>query len=202
MQRRIFIGISLPEDVKKRINQRIEKWKELPICPHTNSGDNLSSANSKNIGVGITWSLPENFHITLSFLGFVGDESLADICLAIKKTAQNFESFDIDFEGIRLGPDPEDPRMVWLFGGASKELRKLQTEIEKSLDIFVSEKKEFKPHVTLGKIDRGKWKTLPEKPKIEERYKVSIPVESVDIFESKIEKGRTRYTVLESCKLK
>jgi 2'-5' RNA ligase len=180
MQRRIFIGISLPDDVKKRLNRRIEKWKELPV----------------------KWSLSENFHITLSFLGFVDDKSLADICLAVKEAAESFESFDVDFEGIELGPDPEDPKIVWLFGGANEDLRKLQIEIEKSMDTFVSEKKEFKPHITLGKIDKGKWKALPEKPEIKEGFNISIPVESVDIFESKIEKGRTRYTVLESCELK
>ena len=180
MQRRIFIGISLPEDVKKRLNQRMLKWEELPV----------------------KWSLPDNFHVTLSFLGFVDDESLADICLAVQEAAQNFESFDIDFEGIELGPNPKDPKMIWLFGGANEELRKMQTEIEKSLDIFVSEKKEFKPHITLGKIDKAKWKALAERPKIEEKLRIFIPVESVDVFESKIEKGRTRYTVLESCELK
>ena len=180
MQRRIFIGISLPDDVKKRLNQRILKWKELPV----------------------KWSLPDNFHVTLSFLGFVDDESLADICLAVQEAAQNFESFDVDFEGIGLGPDPEDPKMVWLFGGANEELRRLQTEIEKSLDIFVNDKKEFKPHITLGKIDKAKWKALAERPEIKENIRISIPVENVDIFESKIEKGRTRFTVLESCELK
>jgi len=180
MKRRIFIGISLPEDIKKRLNQRIEKLKDTPI----------------------KWSLPDNFHITLSFLGFINDESLADICLAVKEATRNFESFDIDFEGIKLEPNSEESKMIWLFGGANEELRKLQTNIEKSLDIFVSEKKEFKPHIMLGKIDKAKWKALPEKPKIEEKFKVSIPVESVDVFESKIEKGRTGYTVLESCILK
>ena len=180
MQRKIFIGINLPEDVKKRLNQRIEKWKDIPI----------------------RWSLPENFHVTLSFLGFVDDESLADICLVVKEAVQSFEAFGVDFEGIGLGPDAEKPKMVWLLGEANEELRKLQAEIEKSLDIFVSEKKEFKPHITLGKIERGKWKTFPEKPEIKEKFRVSVPVESVDVFESKIEKGRTRYTVLESCELK
>jgi 2'-5' RNA ligase len=180
MQRRIFIGISLPDDVKKRLNQRIEKWKEIPI----------------------KWSLPDNFHLTWSFLGFINDESLAEVCLAVKEAAQNFESFDVNFEGIGVGPDPENPKIIWLFGGANEELRKLQTDIEKSLDIFVSERKEFKPHITLGKIDKAKWKALSEKPKIGESFKISIPVESVDVFESKIEKGRTRYTVLESCELK
>lgn len=180
MQRRIFIGISLPDDVKKRLNQRILKWEELPV----------------------KWSLPDNFHVTLSFLGFVDDESLADVCLSVKEAVGDLEGFEIDFEGIGFGPNQEDPKMIWLFGGANEELRKLQIEIEKSMGTFVSEKKEFKPHITLGKIDKAKWKALAERPEIKENVRISIPAESVDIFESKIEKGRTRFTVLESCELK
>lgn len=180
MQRRIFIGISLPQDIKKRLDQRIEKWRELPV----------------------KWSLPDNFHVTLSFFGYVDDESLVDICAGIREAVSSLESFGMSLEGIGLGSDPENPKMVWLFGGANEELRKLKIEIEKSLDMFVAEKKEFKPHVTLGKISKNKWEALSERPKIEEKFRVSIPVESVDIFESKLENGRTRFTVLESCELK
>ncbi len=180
MQRRIFIGISLPEDVKKRLVQKVEKWKELPV----------------------KWSLPDNFHITLSFLGFVDDSSLVDICARVKEAADGFESFDIDFEKIKLAPDPENPKMIWLSGTASEKLRKLQSEIERSLDIFVSEKKTYRPHMALGKIIKNKWGELENIPKIEENFRISIPVESADVFESKIEKGRTKFNILESCQLK
>lgn len=180
MQRRIFIGISLPEDVKKRLVQKIEKWKELPV----------------------KWSLPDNFHVTLSFLGFVDDSSLVDICARVKEAAGSFESFNIDFEKIELAPNPENPKMIWLSGMENEELRKLQADVEKSLGIFVNEKKAYRPHLSLGKIIRNKWKELELVPKIEENFRISIPVESADIFEGKIEKGRTKFNILESCQLK
>ena len=63
----------------------------------------------------VKWSLPENFHVILLFLGFISDESLSEVCLAIKEAVRDFESFEIDFEGIGIGPDPEDPKInfVW-----------------------------------------------------------------------------------------
>lgn len=180
MQRKIFIGINLPSNVQKRLNQKIEKWRDLPI----------------------KWSKEDNFHITLSFLGFIKDDNLADICLGVKKTVKNLESFDIEFERIELGPDAKKPRLVWFSGTASEKLKKLQSDIEKALNIFVSEKKLFKPHITLGRISKFKWETLPKIPVIEENFKVSISVEQVEIFESKIENGKRVYDILESCELR
>ena len=78
----------------------------------------------------------------------------------------------------------------------------MQSAIEKALDIFVSEKKLFKPHITLGRIRKLKWETLPEVPIIKDDFKVSIPVERVEVFESRIESGKRVYDILESCELK
>jgi len=180
MQRRIFIGISLPNDVKKRLIQRTEKWQDLPV----------------------KWLKDENFHITLAFLGFVDDVKIGEICSAVKRVTQNFESFDVLFEKIELGPSVKEPRMVWIVGGVSEELRKLQETVEKTIGTFVAEKKEFRPHITLGKIRKNKWEELPEKSEVKENFKVSIPVESVEIFESRMENGKRKYDVLETCELK
>lgn len=180
MQRKVFVGISLPDDVKKRLIQKTEKWREFPVF----------------------WSEKENFHVTLAFLGYIDDLAIGDVCRKVKEAAEEMEGFDILFEKIELSPQSDDPKMVWLSGNASEELRDLQKEIEKSLGMFVVDKKEFRPHVTLGKIDRAKWRNLSEKPDLEENLKISIPVLSVEVFESRMEKGRRKYDVLENCELK
>jgi 2'-5' RNA ligase len=180
MRRKIFVGISVPEDIKKRLFKKMEKWKELPV----------------------KWAKEDSFHVTLSFLGYVEDEALVEICAAVKEASKNFESFDIDFEKIELGPDKKNPNLIWATGETDEDLKKIQEEIEKALDIFVAEKKAFRPHIMLGRIRKLKWETLPEVPKVEENYKFTIPVESVEVFESKAEKGGTAYDILESCELK
>lgn len=180
MQRRIFIGISLPEDIKKRLVQRVEKWQDLPI----------------------KWLKNENFHITLAFLGYVDDIKIGEICSGVKEAVGSFQSFDVFFEKIGLGPNVEEPRMVWISGGVNEELRKLQEAVEKTIGTFIVEKKEFRPHITLGKIRKHKWEDLAERPEIKENLRVSIPVENVEVFESRIENGKRRYDVLEICPLK
>ena len=179
MQRRIFIGIDLPQIVKKRLFQRIEKWQELPI----------------------KWISEENFHITLLFLGYLYDDVILDVCSKVRNISNNFNSFDINFDHIQLGPTPENPKMVWFAGEASENLKQLQENLEKELGIFMREKKSFRPHVTLGRIKKTKWDALPEKPEINEKFSVSIPVESIEILESRSEDGKRKYIVLENCPL-
>lgn len=176
IQRKIFIGINLPQQVKRRLSQKIERWKELPI----------------------KWTREENFHIAILFLGHVDDESLLEICEKARLTVNEFPIFDIDLSEISIGPSPQKPQRVWMTGLANETLKKMEESISKAIGIFVSERKEFRPHVTLGRIQAERWKNIPETPEINEKFSVSIPVENVEIFESLIENGRKRYIVLES----
>lgn len=180
MKHRIFIGISVPKQVKKMLVQKTEKWQELPV----------------------KWTKPEGYHITLSFLGFIDDSMLTEVCTKVNEITKNFEAFDFSLNRIELGPDKENPKMIWAAGEPNEELRKLQEEIEKSLDIFKAEKKEFRPHLTLGRIRKNKWDELKEKPEIQEKMNYIIPVETVEIFETRIDRVEGEYYIFESCPLK
>jgi RNA 2',3'-cyclic 3'-phosphodiesterase len=180
MQRKIFIGIDLPDDVKKRLVQRTSKWSDLPVA----------------------WTQRENLHMTILFFGYMVDERLYEVCKGVKAMADTFKSFELSFASIQTAPTPEDPKYIWLKGEASEKMRKLQAALEKSLDIFVAEKKSFSPHITLGRIKRKEWEALAEIPMIKEGFRISIPVENILVFESRLEKGKRKYDILESCELK
>ena len=181
MQRRIFIGIDLPGQVKKRLAQKIEKWKELPI----------------------KWLKEDNFHITLSFLGYLEDEDLSRICESISDASNDTDMFDIELDKIELGPEKgKDARLVWFSGQSNEELKNLQQKIEKTLGIFKAEKKEFYPHVTMGRIRKNKWQALEIIPEIDEDFKVSIPVEEVSVFDSRSEETAGKFAIIESCSLR
>lgn len=179
-RRKIFIGIDLPSDVKKRLTRKIEPWKELPV----------------------KWVRENNFHVTLAFLGYVDDDRIFEICSAVKNGVGGNNVFELQLESIELAPVPEIPQMVWAIGPANEELLALQEDIEQELGIFVKEKKAFRPHVTLGRIRAMKWDALPEKPIINESLIFSVPVEQVTIFESRMENGKQMYTPLEVCELR
>ena len=179
MKRKIFISINLPDRTKKRLVRATEMWQDFPV----------------------KWVKEKNLHITLFFLGFVDDDSTLDMCQKVTKLAQTADIFDVEFEAIKFGPTQEYPRMIWVAGKVSENLRDLVEKIEKELGIFSSSKKEFRPHITLGKIRKNKWNELPEKPVINKDFPLLVTVETIDVMASDFEGDDMEYTVIESCEL-
>lgn len=177
MKRKIFISINLPSQLKKRLERAIEKWQDLPI----------------------RWVKTENLHITLVYLGHISEEAMVEVCEKIKNLTSGKNMFDIEMENLRLAPTDEDPRMVWLEGEPNEELRLLQEDIEKTLEIFKSNKKIFRPHVTLGKIRKNKWEELEIKPEIKSRIPVTVAVESVDVMASDFQGSESEFSIIEKC---
>jgi RNA 2',3'-cyclic 3'-phosphodiesterase len=179
MKRKIFISINLPDKVKKRLFLAMEKWHELPV----------------------KWVKEANLHVTLLFLGYIDDNTTAEICEKVRKVAEKMDIFDLDFSKIETN-SASDPRLIWLTGEPSQALLELYESIEKELDIFKSAKKSFRPHITLGRIRKAKWQGLPEKPQINQEFSLNLSVESVDIMASDFKNSGQEYTLIEGCPLK
>lgn len=180
MKRKIFISINLADRDKKRLIRATEKWQDLPV----------------------KWIKEANLHITLVFLGHVADEIMIEICEKVRGAVENVEIFDLEFETIGLGPDAKSPKIIWLSGRADENLRSLHEKIEKALGMYISSKKSFRPHITLGRIRGRKWEALAPKPEILENYNLIVSVESADIMASKFENKGQEYTIIKSCPLK
>lgn len=176
MQRKIFIGIDLPAQIKKRLMQKVKKWEDLPV----------------------RWSEAENLHVTLVFLGYVDNDLLPEVCTRAREAIEKHEMFDIELNEIRLS---ENEKVIWATGGADERLRKVQEDISKSLGLFGTEKKNFKPHITLGRVRKKKWNEMENHPEIKQDYKFAVPVESIEVIESKVENGKRKFTPIESCSL-
>jgi RNA 2',3'-cyclic 3'-phosphodiesterase len=157
MQRRVFITINLPPEVKKRLTQKSEKWADLPV----------------------RWNREDNLHITLAFLGYVDDTDLPKICEAVGEAAKKSEVFEIFLNKIIIGPSAERPRMVWAVGEKSRELKNLVERIEKQLGIFTSNKKEFRPHITLGRIRKENGIIFPPRLKLTKKLILSFPLKAL-----------------------
>jgi len=191
MRHRIFIAINLPEDIKKNLVDYQTKWPELPI----------------------RWTKKENLHITLMFLGYLVDEELLEILRITKEVAQRHESFSINLKKIIYGPPKKlPPRMVWAEGEKSKELGKLQKDLENSLsaeasakaDRLVRESRPYAPHITLGRIKAWEFRKIEpeERPEVNEEINLNFEVNSIEVMESELKRGGPNYAILESCPLK
>ncbi len=181
MQKRLFVAINLPEDVKKRLFRFVGKeCKNLPV----------------------KWSRRENLHLTLNFLGYIPEESILEICDTIREISENFPSFDLGFKKIEIGPDKERKKMIWISGEKNEDLSRLRHRLDRALGFHVGERKKFSPHITLGRIIKKEWDKIRPQPDVDKSFMFSIPVISVDLFESKFEKGKRVYYTMESFGLK
>ncbi|HSN65916.1 MAG TPA: RNA 2',3'-cyclic phosphodiesterase, partial [Fusibacter sp.] len=77
---RIFVGI----DIKPAIKSEIIKLQEK-IKPHTVKGN---------------WKNEDDFHLTLKFLGDIGEEQLNSLFETLEKIRGHFNPFSIHLKGL------------------------------------------------------------------------------------------------------
>ncbi len=60
----------------------------------------------------------------------------------------------VSIGGVGAFPDLKNPRVVWVGLEADERLMRLQDEIEKTLEHlgFIPEKRDFRPHLTIGRV--------------------------------------------------
>ncbi len=186
MRHRIFIAINLPNEIKRDLAGYEGKWPDLPA----------------------RWIRPENLHITLAFIGYVSDEEVVNICEVAKKAVAEIEPFSIGLNRIIYGPPKKNPpRMVWLEGEKSEELKNLQERLENDLSEIINyspENRSFKSHITLARIKEWEFRRIEpeERPIIEEDVSFNFDVGSIEIMESDLKRGGSEYTILESIPFK
>ncbi len=184
-KRRIFIAINFPEQIKKKLLAFKEGWADLPV----------------------RWTRETNLHITLTFIGYVDDEQMLEVCQLAKEVASKHKSFEIKLKKIILGPPQKPPRMIWVEGESNQELSRLKDDLEKVL--FNSNRVGFKssgysvfrPHITLARINQNQWRELSNKPEIDRDISLVASVETIEVMESHLSRGGGEYAVLESIEL-
>jgi len=177
--RRLFVGIPLSSQLRKRLMQEMENWPKEAVLRTTE----------------------ENLHVTLFFLGFVQEEEVGDMCRRVGEVCRDVESFELAFTGTKLMESKESPKMIWLTGEPSDELRLLLEKIEKAFSSFISEKKVYRPHITLAKIKKSKWLKLEDKPVLRETVSLNETVENIAVFESLPIDGKRRYEAIDTFSL-
>ena len=122
---RLFVALSLPDEI-------VEALSRLQT------------------GVrGARWIPPDNFHLTLAFIGETDRHGLNEIASAL--AGVRVPAFDLRLKGCGFFGDKK-PRALWAGVEASPPLAHLQSKIETALKRagFPLEKRKFTPHVTLA----------------------------------------------------
>jgi len=132
---RLFVGLPLPEDVRLRLDG---------MCGGVQ---------------GARWIPPENFHITLRFIGDVPGDMAEEIGYALANVRP--KRFDIELAGVGHFSSGPEVRVLWAGVRKSAELLGLRERVDnvlRRLDL-PAEQRRFTAHVTLAKLrdaDLGK----------------------------------------------
>ncbi len=103
----------------------------------------------------VKWTPPDQFHITLKFLGDTPVESVPAIAAVLEELVAKWHPFEVEMEGAGAFPKPARPQTIW--AGVKKggeETARLAAEIDRLVHSFgfPKELRPFRAHLTLGRV--------------------------------------------------
>ncbi|BBH22913.1 RNA 2',3'-cyclic phosphodiesterase [Paenibacillus baekrokdamisoli] len=144
---RLFVAVPLPE-----------KWKLILAAWCDELKQQLPSFRK--------WTSPEDYHLTLQFLGDVPAIHVQDISQALQEAmAAGIPPFELAIENLGLFGRPENPRVLWAgIGGDSEHLHQLHTAVAAALTPlgYPAEERAYHPHLTLARQYNGNLPFEPE----------------------------------------
>jgi 2'-5' RNA ligase len=131
---RTFIAIDLDETIKETLEGLIGRLRRQ--------------------GGDIRWVKPEGMHLTLKFLGEIGEETVAKVMSTLEVVASRNRPFHLIFRGTGTFPPGHRARVLWVGIEENPGLKALQEDLEREMERlgFSREERGFHPHLTLGRV--------------------------------------------------
>jgi 2'-5' RNA ligase len=182
---RAFIAIDLDPALKSNVGDLIRK---LEAC----RGE-------------VRWTKPGGYHLTLKFLGWTDDDKIARVKEILKDVALKHRSFALRLAGTGAFPGERSPRVLWVGVSADPGLAALQGDLEGALEQegFPREGRDFKPHLTLGRV-KGKdrlEKVMAELDKHRDDDLGGMTARRVALFESLLRPDGAEYHIVDEADL-
>jgi 2'-5' RNA ligase len=175
---RLFIAIDIDETITQKIKNLI-----------ADLGGSLR---------GVRWVREDGIHITLKFLGEVDATKADEVTRSLEQISSRHSAMSINISQLGKFPERGAPRIIWL--GAQEDsgaLKKLAVDIEEEMRKigFEKENRDFKPHVTLGRVKRYQQveKGIPAKWNHEEISFGSFRAEQIFLVKSTLRPDGARY---------
>lgn len=178
-----FFAVKLPSQVKEAIHQWVIKnQQEFPFK---------------------RWVHPEDYHITLAFLGFQEKVLLARAIDAVAGSLINEQSFQLTLNSFGTFGKESEPRIFWVDVTNSSSLLNIQKKVyNQCTNLGLSlDKKPFRPHITIAR----KWNSSERfQQSLLKEYNTDQPlrfqVDEVVLYETHVD-ATPKYKVVQTFKL-
>jgi 2'-5' RNA ligase len=136
---RTFIAVELDDELRDNLG-RLQDRLRGQLAPRS-----------------VRWVRPGGIHLTLKFLGDTPIAKLDAIQAAVARAAATVGPFSFTVGGLGCFPNTRRPRVVWVgLQEPSGTLARLWDAVEAHVAPlgFPTEKRPFRPHLTLGRVQR------------------------------------------------
>lgn len=134
---RLFVAIEIPDPVREAIAGAQQAFRTAIVRSRC------------------SWTPPEQFHLTLKFLGSVPKQPIDALVSALRGVAIKASPLELTCSAIGFFPSAREPRVAWAgIQDAASSLQKLQAGVEVATAPFTSEAPEnrFHAHATFARI--------------------------------------------------
>jgi 2'-5' RNA ligase len=179
---RLFVAIDVPPAARDAVAASIEPWRaELPR---------------------IRWAPPENWHVTVKFLGWTYPRLVGWVHDRVREAAEGVPAFRTRLTGLGRFPPSGRARVLW--AGLDDE-RGEMAEVANAMDAalageFEPETRAFQPHLTVARSNPpaalpAGFADTPVEP-------VGFVVDHVTLYRSHLQRPAPRYEPLEVVQLR
>ncbi len=173
---RCFLAIEVPEDLKHRIHRALEPLiRRFPE---------------------LKWVKPENYHITLRFLGEVPENFPDQSHPLLGEIARKHRPFSLKVHELGAFPHLTQARVLWLrLNGDLEPLHDLARQVEQAVQHLglPPETRDFKAHLTVARARRPVYlRNLP----LPDLAGAAFPVRGFTLFQSRLHRQGPTYTPL------
>jgi len=177
---RLFVAIGLDDATRARIA----------------AGLPLEASGQPNVS-GLRWLRPDNWHLTLQFLGRVQDDAAAGVRLACEQAARATASFAIALSGAGAFPSPRRARVIWIGVRTGHEhVAALAERLFAGTEPlgFAREQREFRSHLTVARLKTpGNVTTLTGALHVPE---VAMRIDELTLYRSHLSRAGAEYEAI------
>ena len=181
---RSFIAIEISESVRDKIadlQEELKKYKEH-----------------------ISWTKPDNIHVTVKFLGDIEESKTKSIGESLTIATKELQPFNFFVKELGVFPNFRRPRVLWVgINNPGNELNNIHSKIEQQLNQlgFPEERKRLNPHLTIGRVKSQVSDRFIERFKTARFDGDEVEVEEIILMESKLHPKGAIYTPLKKVRL-
>jgi len=179
---RLFVAVDVPEAVRELVARALASWREaFPAA---------------------RWVPPENWHVTVKFLGRTWPRLLPWVEERIEAVAAEHRPFRIRASGVGAFPSARRARVLWVGlddpeGGLRSLARGLEVALEEA---FAPERRGFTAHLTVARSDPPV--ALPEGFARTELRSEPFQVRALVLYRSHLQRPAPRYEPLRTFPLR